>query len=454
MISKIKFFLKAKTDNLNSAELVSYGRYKRIFLSGGAGVLTKLITLLSGFISIPLTVNYLGPERYGMLMILTSFSLFLSFADFGLGNGLLNKISSAHARSAYKDAQRAISSTLALMIFISFIIGLVYFSTFNYISWDRVFNVESEVAIREAKPAMTVLILFFLINLPMAIVRKVYLGLQKDYSFQVYAAMGSLASLIGVCIGIYYQVGLPAMVFFFMGGHALFAFIKGLKLFLHEHKELSPRLNLVDYKLCKNLLRAGSVFFLLQLFTLIGSSSDLIIITQIIGPEDAGKYSIIQRIFMLAFLTSYFIEPLWPAFGEAMERGDKAWAKQTIVKALQISIVATIVILIPIIILINPILINLIGSSYLPSNLLLLGFFVFSIFANYGGIMSTFLNNKNTLNKQLPIVGITCVFSLALKIYLSGIYGIEGIIWGTIIGYFIFYVYPVYRIAKKELSIN
>ena len=143
---------------------------------------------------------------------------------------------------------------------------------------------------------------------------------------------------------------------------------------------------------------------------------------------------------------------MWPAFGEAMERGDKAWAKKTIIKALKISIITTISITIPIIIFIEPIFLSLLGELFIPDAALLLGFFAFCIFANYGGIISTFLNNKNTLNKQLPILGLTCIFTLFIKIYFAGIFGVSGVIWGTVLGYSIFFVYPTYILAKKELS--
>jgi hypothetical protein len=38
-------------------------------------------------ISIPLTLNYLGVERFGVWMTLTSFTTLAAFMDFGLGKG-------------------------------------------------------------------------------------------------------------------------------------------------------------------------------------------------------------------------------------------------------------------------------------------------------------------------------------------------------------------------------
>ena len=93
-----------------------------------------------------------------------------------------------------------------------------------------------------------------------------------------------------------------------------------------------------------------------------------------------------------------------------------------------------------------------IGSEFIPSSSLLFGFYVFVLFANYGGVMSTFLNSGTLIKKQLLVVGLSSVSSVFLKIALSLNYGSSGIIWATIIGYSIFYIVPSYRIAFDYLD--
>ena len=67
-------------------------RIKQIFLSGSTNIFYKFITIGIALISIPLTLNYLGSERFGMWMICSSIMSFIVIGDFGLANSLINSI--------------------------------------------------------------------------------------------------------------------------------------------------------------------------------------------------------------------------------------------------------------------------------------------------------------------------------------------------------------------------
>jgi O-antigen/teichoic acid export membrane protein len=54
-------------------------------------------------------------------MAISSILALMSFADLGLGNGLLNAISQANGRNSKKDAQIAVSSTFFILV------GIAYF---------------------------------------------------------------------------------------------------------------------------------------------------------------------------------------------------------------------------------------------------------------------------------------------------------------------------------------
>jgi len=70
-------------------------RYRKVLLSAVTGPMTGASGLLAFLITVPLTVHYLGPERYGAWMSLSSLMAFLRFSDLGLGNGLVGAVSQA-----------------------------------------------------------------------------------------------------------------------------------------------------------------------------------------------------------------------------------------------------------------------------------------------------------------------------------------------------------------------
>ncbi len=97
----------------------AHERYRKVVLSTGSSLLYKGVSVSTGLISIPLTVDYLGTERFGMWMTLTSILALMTFADLGLGNGLVNAISKSKGNSNISMAEKAISSVFFMMLFMS-----------------------------------------------------------------------------------------------------------------------------------------------------------------------------------------------------------------------------------------------------------------------------------------------------------------------------------------------
>jgi hypothetical protein len=74
-------------------------RYRRAGITASTSFLAKALTILIGFVSVPLTVHYLGAERYGVWLTISSLLTWLALTDFGIaGNALVNVIAEADGR--------------------------------------------------------------------------------------------------------------------------------------------------------------------------------------------------------------------------------------------------------------------------------------------------------------------------------------------------------------------
>ena len=85
---------------------------------------------------VPLLLNYLDAERYGVWLTLTSIVGWFTFFDAGLGNGLRNNLTEAFAKGNMIQAKEYISTTYA-------IIGLIFFSVlilFFFINKNFIFQ--------------------------------------------------------------------------------------------------------------------------------------------------------------------------------------------------------------------------------------------------------------------------------------------------------------------------
>src|SRR5574341_1512330 len=67
----------------------SQERYRRLVLTALAQAGSRGLLALTLLAAVPLTLGYLGQERYGLWATISSFLVLLQFADLGIGNGLL-----------------------------------------------------------------------------------------------------------------------------------------------------------------------------------------------------------------------------------------------------------------------------------------------------------------------------------------------------------------------------
>src|SRR5260221_2928992 len=85
----------------------------------------RLVMLLVNFLSVPLTIGYLGPERYGAWITIGSLLVWLQLADFGLGNGLTNAMTTAAGGDRPDLVRMHLSNGLLLLVSIAGVTGLV-----------------------------------------------------------------------------------------------------------------------------------------------------------------------------------------------------------------------------------------------------------------------------------------------------------------------------------------
>ena len=107
---------------------------------------------MTTFVTVPLTLNYLGDERYGMWMTMSSLVAMLGFADLGVGNGLVNAVSRAFGRNDRREAAECVSSAFFGLAAIASLGLLVFVLVCPVVPWNSVPDVDSEVAAPKLGP--------------------------------------------------------------------------------------------------------------------------------------------------------------------------------------------------------------------------------------------------------------------------------------------------------------
>jgi len=190
----------------------SVDRYRRVALTALTSLGAKGITLLTAVVLLPISFRYLGAERYGLWMTITSFVLFLGFADMGIGNGLTARIAEAHGADDPERIPILVSAAFYFLLPLSILLLAVIVWVTNSVDLLSLYGVRSALASREAGPATLFLLACTFISMPLSIVLRVESGFQQGFVADLWNACGSLLGLIAVIVVIHRGGGLPAMV--------------------------------------------------------------------------------------------------------------------------------------------------------------------------------------------------------------------------------------------------
>ena len=233
-IQKIYFLMKTNNFDVSTVDGRSNQRYRKVLIAASSSMFYKIITVVTGLVSIPLTMDYLGTERFGIWMVCTSILSFIAFADLGLGNGLLNAVSKNDGLDKNEETNKYVSSVFFILLTISIFIGLIMFFIFPYVEWEKVFNVTSPIAIEESSMVILVLTSIIMLNLPLEVVQKIQIGYQQSHINNIWLSLGSIFGLSGVLVSIYFEAGLPWLIGSLMGGPVVANILNGIKLFFYE----------------------------------------------------------------------------------------------------------------------------------------------------------------------------------------------------------------------------
>ena len=312
----------------NTPEGRSKERYRRAFLAMTTSGVSKLVSISAGLITVPLTLKYLGAERYGLWITISSVIAMLGFSDLGINNGLLNGISRAHGKNDRELARQYVSSAFFLLTAIAIAIGIVFAALYHWIPWGSLFRVQSTQALAEAGPAVAIFMGFFLLNIPVGIVTRVQAGYQDGYSAGLWSSLGSVLCLTSLLLVIHFRGSLPVLVLAMAGAPVLALLLNGTVLFAVQRPWLLPSWSCVTTDASKDLWRLGMLFFTLQLAVAISYSSDNLVIARILGPQAVAQYAVPCKLFSLvSTVISFLVGPLWPAYGEALARRDHLWIR-------------------------------------------------------------------------------------------------------------------------------
>lgn len=406
-------------------------RLRNIRLSGMVGVAGRLVAMLTMFVSYPMTLHYLGTERFGLWMIVSSFNMAVSFSDFGLGNGLLTVVAGSSGREDQVAIRQAISSAYlivsALAALIMLGLGLSAFHPF----WPSALAIHQPATIAQLPYALLAFAACFTINIPLSLATKIQAGMQQGYTAALWQAVGSILSLILIILAIMVHADVATLILAFMGGGVIANLLNSILLFARS-PQIRPGLSSASAAMAKTLLRTGIAFFFLQLVISLSFGYDSVIVARSLGAVSVAQWAIPERLFsVIGIFSAFALQPLWPAYREAIGRRDMEWVRVAFRNSLLMTAGGAAAVAVGLT-LASPFVIPLwVGNVIHPALWIMASFGLWRLIDATYNCLTTFLNGLGKLRLQMWVTSVVSAVMLGLKIVLVPTIGVAGVPLGA-----------------------
>ncbi len=331
-------FEKLRASLIKSSANRGVERYRRAGITASSSFVAKALNILISFLSIPLTIHYLGSERYGVWLTISSLLTWMALTDFGLsGNALVNVLAESSGKDDLEAARQYASSAFWVLTCISLVSAVVAASSFHWISWRAVFQVSAATSTHELNLACAMTLAIFILGFPLSLQYSIYSAYQDGYLANIWSIATNAMALLALLIVSRFHGGLPQLVFAMAGTRTLVAMASNYYLF-HRYHWLVPYPSAVRWSCVQRLFKLGGKYMITQLAALGIYQSQPMIITQMLGPASVVIFVVSYKIITLPMDLSYMAnQPFIAAFGEAKARGDWVWIRNAFWKTTWIS---------------------------------------------------------------------------------------------------------------------
>lgn len=309
----------------------------------------KVVGLCTSLLIVPITIDYLDSEVYGVWMTMTSVLFWIGGFDIGLGNGMRNYLTEAISRKNYSLGRKYISTTFTLLTIIALLLGVIGLIPMSQMDFCHFFNTQS-VGNEELRNALLVAVGFTLVNFVVKNIGFVFVAMQKYAVNDFLNVSGNVASLEIIFILTKLTSGNLLNVVLAYTATSCVAFSLAAIPLFRKHPELKPSLKYFDKSLSRQILGKGLGFFIIQITSCIvifGAAN--VFITQYCGPESVTTYNLAYKFFNLEIIGyTIILAPMWNAYTDAYVKGDMQWVDRTFKRALKfwgLSVVAGLVML-------------------------------------------------------------------------------------------------------------
>jgi O-antigen/teichoic acid export membrane protein len=319
-------------DILSKVKLIK-GTNKQLLINTMAVLGTRGFGLIVSLFTMPAYMRYFEEQKIlGLWFTLLAVLTWILTFDLGIGNGLRNKLVKPLIERDTKKIKTYISSAYIISIIIAFIAFVIGYVILPLINWNALFNISIDsISSKSFLNVVLILYLGVLLQFVLKLIYSIFYALQKSAVPNILTLFSSIIILIFV---LYSDTGsMEDNLILLAKMHVLFTnfplVVATIIVFLTELKHFKPSIRFFNFYFAKDVMKLGGVFFLLQITSLLLTSTNEVLITWLSGTEDVVDFQIYNKLFLLVgSIFTLALTPIWSAVTKAFEQNNFKWLRK------------------------------------------------------------------------------------------------------------------------------
>ncbi len=306
----------------------------------GAGLVAKFLYIFVRMASIPLSLRFLGADRYGLWLAAGSLVNWIGLFELGIGSGLVNALSSAGGYTDFRRMREHISTGLVAALSLCGFGVLLVVATSRWNGVAGILGVASRPELRRDGQALVLIAgCCFAFSIVTNVLNQIWLGLQQGYFGQIAFMGGTVLSLI-LLVNLTLSGGSLREFALVMGTPVLVAYlILAIYFFGWRMPWLRPASEAFRFSSLKLLGGTGVFLTIAQAGDLVILCTSNLLISSRVGPEQVPRFAISYSLLMFVqSVCLHVIQPRWPAYSEAMALGEWQYVRRTFLKTVAITV--------------------------------------------------------------------------------------------------------------------
>ncbi len=294
---------------------------------------TKGGSILIGLLLVPLTLDYVNSETYGVWMTISSVVAWIHFFDIGIGNGLKNRLAECLAHGDLVLGRKYVSTTYAFLSMIFIPLMVILLIAIPFVDWLSFLNLK-QTSVDGLVVTIEITTAYFCINFILNTINTILIADQRpaDSAFRIFLQQlfsliviflltrFTTGNLVNLCMALC-AIPLAILVFF------------NITLFKRRYHNLAPSWSFVDFKVMPDLMKLGVQFFIIQIAVVVQYQMFNFLILRYFGAVDVTAYNISNKYFNILFMVwGILTTPLWVAVTDSIAKKDFVWLARTMHK--------------------------------------------------------------------------------------------------------------------------